>query len=75
MLGAATSSDARVTAYAAAQVKKCMEVAKRLGAENFVFWGGREGYNSLINSDVKAELDHLAAFFKMVIGEKNEFVQ
>ena len=68
MLGASTSSDARVTAYAAAQVKKCMDIAKKLGAENFVFWGGREGYNSIINSDIKQELDHMASFFKMVVG-------
>ncbi|KAF2363005.1 Xylose isomerase [Trinorchestia longiramus] len=72
MLGAATSSDARVTAYAAAQVKKCLDVAKRLGAENFVFWGGREGYNSLLNSDVKQELDHMAAFFRMVVAYKEK---
>lgn len=69
MHGAATSCDAHVTMYAAAQVKKGLEVAKRLGAENFVFWGGREGYHSLINTDVRAELDHLAAFYKMVIGK------
>lgn len=72
MLGAATSSDARVTAYAGAQVKKCMDIAKRLGAENFVFWGGREGYNSLLNTDVKKELDNMAAFFKMVLAYKEK---
>ncbi|KAA0197951.1 hypothetical protein HAZT_HAZT000569 [Hyalella azteca] len=64
--------DARVTAYAAAQVKKCLDIAKRLGAENFVFWGGREGYNSLLNTDVKRELDHMAAFFKMVVAYKEK---
>lgn len=72
MHGAATSCDAHVTMYAAAQVKKGLEVAKRLGAENFVFWGGREGYHSLINTDVRAELDHLAAFYKMVIAYKEK---
>lgn len=72
MHGAATSCDAYVTAYAAAQVKKGLEVAQKLGAENFVFWGGREGYHSLINSDVKAELDHLAAFYRMVIAYKEK---
>ncbi|XP_037783470.1 xylose isomerase-like [Penaeus monodon] len=68
MHGAATSCDAHVTAYAGAQVKKGLEIAHRLGAENFVFWGGREGYLSLLNTDVKADLDHLAAFFRMVVG-------
>lgn len=72
MHGAATSCDAHVTAYAGAQVKKGLEVAHRLGAENFVFWGGREGYLSLLNTDVKADLDHLAAFFRMVIGRGRE---
>ena len=69
MHGASTSSDVHVTAYAAAQVKKCLEVAKKLGAENFVFWGGREGYISLLNSKVKFELDNMAAFFRMVVSE------
>lgn len=72
MHGAATSSDSHVTAYAAAQVKKCMEVAHRLGAENFVFWGGREGYHSLLNTDVRKELDNFAAFFRMVIAYKEK---
>lgn len=70
MNGAATSSNAHVTAYAGAQLKKGLEIAKRLGAENFVFWGGREGYQSLLNADVKSELDHLAAFFKMAVGKR-----
>ncbi|KAG0719415.1 Xylose isomerase [Chionoecetes opilio] len=72
MHGAATSCDSHVTLYAAAQVKKGLEVAKRLGAENFVFWGGREGYHSLANTNVRAELDHLAAFYKMVIAYKEK---
>ena len=59
-------------AYAAAQTKKCLEVGKRLGAANHVFWGGREGYQSTLNTDVKRELDHLAAFFKMVIAYKEK---
>src|SRR5699024_1940101 len=63
--GAATSSNAEVYAYAAAKVKKSLEIAKKLGAENFVFWGGREGYESLLNTDMKLELDNLANFFKM----------
>lgn len=72
MHGAGTSSDAHVAAYAAAQVKKGLEVAKKLGAENFVFWGGREGYHSLLSTDIKADLDHLAAFYKMVIAYKEK---
>ncbi|KAB7497813.1 Xylose isomerase [Armadillidium nasatum] len=72
MNGAATNSNAHVTAYAGAQLKKGLEIAKRLGAENFVFWGGREGYQSLLNADVKSELDHLAAFFKMAVAFKKK---
>src|SRR5699024_12285336 len=57
--GAATSSNADVFAYAAAKVKKNLDIAKELGAENFVLWGGREGYESLLNTDMQHELDHL----------------
>ncbi|KAF3774077.1 Xylose isomerase [Nymphaea thermarum] len=62
MHGAATSPEIGVYAYAAAQVKKAMEVTHYLGGENFVFWGGREGYQSLLNTDMKKELDHMASF-------------
>lgn len=65
MSGAATSPNAHVFAFAAASVKKMLEVTKLLGGTNFVFWGGREGYNSLLNTMVKRELDHLAQFFHM----------
>lgn len=65
MSGAATSPNPNVFAYAAASVKKMLEVTKHLGGVNFVFWGGREGYGSLLNTMVKRELDHLAQFFKM----------
>ncbi len=67
MHGAATSCNADAFAYAAAQVKKAMEVTKRLGGENYVFWGGREGYQNLYNTDMKRELDHLGAFFHMAV--------
>src|SRR5699024_10437691 len=70
--GAATSSNADVFAYAAAKVKKSLEIAKTLGSENFVFWGGREGYESLLNTDMKLELDNLAKFFKMAIAYAEE---
>lgn len=68
MSGAATSPNAHAFAYAAASVKKMLEVTKLLGGENFVFWGGREGYNTLLNTDVKRELDHLAQFFHMAVA-------
>jgi xylose isomerase len=58
MHGAATSCNAEVFAYAAAQVKKAMDVTKALGGEGFTFWGGREGYSSLWNTDIKREVDH-----------------
>lgn len=70
MNGAATNPDVHVLAYAAAQVKKSLEIAKKMGAENFVFWGGREGYHTLLNTDVRGELDQLANFFKMVVAYK-----
>lgn len=63
--GAATSCNADVFAYAAAQVKKAIEVTHELGGENYVFWGGREGYMNLYNTDMQRELDHLARFMHM----------
>lgn len=63
--GAASSPFADVFAYAAAQVKKGLETAKRVGAANYVFWGGREGYESLLNTDMLREQEHLAKFFRM----------
>jgi xylose isomerase len=70
--GAATSCNADVFAYAAAQVKKALEVTKELGGENYVFWGGREGYSNLYNTDLKRELDHLARFFHMAVEYKKK---
>ncbi|WP_394235824.1 xylose isomerase [Niallia oryzisoli] len=70
--GAATSSNADVFAYAAAQVKKGLETAKELGAENYVFWGGREGYETLLNTDLKLELDNLARFMHMAVDYAKE---
>ena len=67
MHGAATSCNAEVFAFAAAQVKRAMELTHELGGENYVFWGGREGYQNLYNTDMKRELDHLAAFFHMAV--------
>jgi xylose isomerase len=65
--GAATAPNADVFAYAAAQVKKVMEVTHELGGVNYVFWGGREGYHTLYNTDMKRELDHLARFMHMAV--------
>jgi xylose isomerase len=60
MHGAATSCNADVFAYAAAQVKKAIEVTHEFRGAGYVFWGGREGYSTLLNTDMKRELDHLA---------------
>ena len=65
MHGAATSPNADVYAYAAAQVKKAIEVTHELGGVNYVFWGGREGYMNLYNTNMKRELDHLAKFMHL----------
>lgn len=65
--GAGTTSNADVYAYAGAQLKKSLEVGKRLGAENYVFWGGREGYDTLLNTDMGFELDNLARLFHMAV--------
>ncbi|MBS4198729.1 xylose isomerase [Bacillus sp. FJAT-49732] len=70
--GAATSSNADVFAFAAAKVKKGLEIGKELGAENYVFWGGREGYETLLNTDMKLELDNLARFFHMAVDYAKE---
>lgn len=70
--GAATSPNADVFAYAAAQVKKAMEVTHELGGEGYTFWGGREGYSTLWNTDIKRELDHLARFLHMAVEYKKQ---
>lgn len=62
MNGAATNPDFAVVAYAGAQVKNALDATIKLGGENYVFWGGREGYMSLLNTNLKRELDHMAAF-------------
>jgi len=70
--GAATSCDANAFAYAAAQVKKALEVTHELGGEGYTFWGGREGYSTLWNTDMKRELEHLAKFLHMAVAYKKE---
>ena len=70
--GAGSSNNADVFAYSAAQIKKGLDISKKLGGENYVFWGGREGYESLLNTDMALEQDNIARLFKMAIayGEK-----
>jgi xylose isomerase len=72
MHGAATSCNADVFAFAAAQVKKAIEVTHELGGEGYVFWGGREGYTTLLNTDLKREMNHLGAFLRMAVDYKKE---
>ena len=72
MHGAATSCNADAFAYAAAQVKKAIEVTHQLGGEGYTFWGGREGYSTLWNTDMKRELDHLATFLQMAVDHKKK---
>lgn len=72
MNGAATSPNAEVFAFAAAQVKKALEVTHELGGEGYTFWGGREGYSTLWNTDMKRELDHLAKFLHLAVDYARE---
>lgn len=72
MHGAATSCNADVFAYAAAQVKKALEVTHMLGGEGYTFWGGREGYMTLLNTDLKREMDHLGAFMHLAVDYKKK---
>lgn len=68
--GAATNPDPEIFAYAAAQVKQAMDVTKQLNGENYVLWGGREGYDTLLNTDLKKELDQYARFLSLVVDYK-----
>ncbi|KAG5563750.1 hypothetical protein RHGRI_000076 [Rhododendron griersonianum] len=72
MHGAATSSELGVYAYGAAQVKKAIEVTHYLGGENYVFWGGREGYQTLLNTDMERELNHMARFLEAAVAYKKK---
>lgn len=72
MHGAGSNPDAHVFAYAAAQVKNAMDVTMELGGENYVFWGGREGYETLLNTDFKREQEQLAQFFQMAVDYKKK---
>ncbi|MCD6287868.1 MAG: xylose isomerase [Candidatus Hydrogenedentes bacterium] len=72
MAGASTNPSPAVFAYAASQVKKAMEITQRLGGQGYVFWGGREGYETLLNTDMGRELDHLAKFLQMAVDYKKK---
>ncbi len=78
--GAATNPDAHVFAYAAAQVKVAIDITHELGGENYVFWGGREGYETLLNTNMKRERENMATFLHMAvtyakrIGFKGQFL-
>lgn len=65
MNGAMTNPDFAVVSFAGAQVKNALDATIKLGGENYVFWGGREGYMTLLNTDMKRELDHMARFLHM----------
>ncbi|MBI9019043.1 MAG: xylose isomerase [Phycisphaerae bacterium] len=72
MNGAGTNPSPEVFAYAASQIKKAIEVTKELGGLGYVFWGGREGYETLLNTNMGRELDHLAMLMKMAVDHKNK---
>jgi len=72
MSGAATNPDPAVFAFAAATVKTCMDATKQLNGENYVLWGGREGYETLLNTNLGRELDQLGRFLTMVVEYKHK---
>ncbi len=72
MSGASTNPDPDVFAYAAATVKSCMDATHKLGGQNYVLWGGREGYETLLNTDMERELDNMGRFLNMVVEYKHK---
>jgi xylose isomerase len=72
MAGAGTNPSPEVFAYAASQIKKAVEVTKDLGGHGYVFWGGREGYDTLLNTDMKRELAHMALLLQMAVDYKKK---
>ena len=72
MAGAATNPDPEVAAWAALQVRGMIEATNRLGGANYVLWGGREGYDTILNTDLKQELDQLGRFLSMVVDHKHK---
>jgi xylose isomerase len=72
MSGASTNPDPDVFAYSAATIKTCMDATMKLGGENYVLWGGREGYETLLNTDMKREFDQMARMLHMVVEYKHK---
>ncbi|MEL6465933.1 MAG: xylose isomerase [Pseudomonadota bacterium] len=72
MAGASTNPDPDVFAYAAATVKGCMDATQKLEGQNYVLWGGREGYETLLNTDMGQDLDHMGRFLSMVVEYKHK---
>ena len=71
MAGASTNPDPEVVAFAALQVKECLEATHRLDGSNYVLWGGREGYDTILNTDMKREMDQFGRFLNMVVEHKH----
>src|SRR3984885_4840052 len=72
MAGAATNPDPEVFAWCATTVKHCMDATKQLGGSNYVLWGGREGYETLLNTDMKQELEQMGRFLSLVVEYKHK---
>lgn len=72
MSGAATNPDPEVFAYSATTIKHCMDVTKKLGGENYVLWGGREGYETLLNTSLKRELEQMGRMLTLVVEYKHK---
>lgn len=72
MAGASTNPDPEVFAWCAATVKHCMDITKNLGGSNYVLWGGREGYETILNTDMKRELEQMGRFLKLVVEYKHK---
>jgi xylose isomerase len=72
MAGASTNPDPEVFAWCATTVKNCMDATKRLGGSNYVLWGGREGYETLLNTNMKHELDQMGRFLSLVVDYKHK---
>ena len=72
MAGAATNPDPEIFAFAAATVKSCIDATHQLKGENYVLWGGREGYETLLNTDIKSEINQLGTFLNLVVDYKHK---
>tara|TARA_Y100000590_G_scaffold328075_1_gene372479 strand:- start:2812 stop:4125 length:1314 start_codon:yes stop_codon:yes gene_type:complete len=72
MSGASTNPDPEVFAYYAAQVKNCMDITKRLEGQNYVLWGGREGYETILNTNLNLEINNLSRFLELVVNYKHK---